>query len=423
MKNRLLSVVVVLISVAMSEGVMAEERGFAEDVEFLKRHVETIVLGEAGGPQVAVVPAYQGRVMTSTVGVPGNDESAAPSFGWINYELIESGKQVPHIHVFGGEERFWLGPEGGQYSIFFPPGGKFELADWQTPAVIDTEPFEVVTKGDRGVRFRHVAKLMNYSRAEFELEITRDVELLPQDLTATSLGVDLEGVAFVGYRSTNSVKNVGSKAWRKETGLLSIWMLGMYKPGERTTVVIPFHTGSEEKLGPVVNDAYFGKPPAERLVIGDGELFFSGDGKFRSKIGLSPRRAKYACGSWDAEAGVLTIVRYSKPESATNGAPNDYVNSMWEIQKEPYSGDVVNSYNDGPATPGAKPLGPFYELETSSPALALEPGATGVHVQETYHLEGERAKLDAVARHVLGASLEEIEGALESMANSERPAR
>jgi hypothetical protein len=307
------------------------------------------------------------------------------------------------------------------------------LADWQTPAVIDTEPFEVVMKGERGVRFRHVAKLTNYSRTEFEVEITRDVELLSRDLLEKSLQVYLDDVAIVGYRSINSVKNVGKVAWRKNAGLLSIWMLGMYKPGERTTVVIPFHAGSEEKLGPVVNDAYFGKPPAERLVIGDGELFFSGDGKFRSKIGLSPRRAKDVCGSWDAEAGVLTIVRYSKPADAAGGAADgvvndelaaaDYVNSMWEIQKEPYAGDVVNSYNDGPPAPGAKPLGPFYELETSSPALALEPGGTGVHVQETYHLEGERAKLDLVARHVLGASLEEIEGALEEAANGEMPTR
>ena len=59
---------------------------------------------------------------------------------------------------------------------------------------------------------------------------------------------------------------------------------------------------------------------------------------------------------------MLTLVQYDQPEGAT-----DYVNSMWEIQKEPFAGDVVNSYNDGPPAPGAKPLGPFYELETSSP--------------------------------------------------------
>ena len=94
---------------------------------------------ENGGPRVAVVPAYQGRVMTSTAG-----GAAQPSYGWINYAHIESGQTTPHINVYGGEERFWLGPEGGQFSIFFPPGGKFELADWQTPTVIDTDSFDVV---------------------------------------------------------------------------------------------------------------------------------------------------------------------------------------------------------------------------------------------------------------------------------------
>ena len=75
-----------------------------------------------------------------------------------------------------------------------------------------------------------------------------------------------------------------------------------------------------------MNDAYFGKPPAERLKVGDGVLFFSGDGQFRSKIGLSPKRARDVAGSWDAEAGVLTIVKYTQPAAGVT----DYVNSMWE---------------------------------------------------------------------------------------------
>src|SRR5262249_7146325 len=130
-------------------------------------------------------------------------------------------------------------------------------------------------------------------------------------------------------------------------------------------------------------------------------------GEFRSKIGLPPKRARDVAGSWDAEHGVLTIIKYNQPAGVT-----DYVNSMWEIQKEPYAGDVVNSYNDGPPSPGAKPLGPFYELDTSSPALALAAGATGEHISETYHFEGDRAALDGLARAVLGASLGEIEAAL-----------
>jgi hypothetical protein len=84
----------------------AQENAFQGDVDFLAKHVDVIVLGEVDGPRVAVVPAYQGRVMTSTTGGP-----SAASYGWINYAHIESGKSTPHINVYGGEERFWLGPE------------------------------------------------------------------------------------------------------------------------------------------------------------------------------------------------------------------------------------------------------------------------------------------------------------------------
>ena len=79
-------------------------------------------------------------------------------------------------------------------------------------------------------------------------------------------------------------------------------------------MVVPFAAGDEAKLGPKVNDAYFGKVPAERLVVKDDVLFFSGDGKYRSKIGLSPARAKPILGSYDAANGVLTIVQYTKPD-------------------------------------------------------------------------------------------------------------
>ena len=67
--------------------------------------------------------------MTSTAG-----GDAGLSFGWINRELIASGKLLPHMNAFGGEDRFWMGPEGGQFSIFFAKGAKFEFADWFTPA-------------------------------------------------------------------------------------------------------------------------------------------------------------------------------------------------------------------------------------------------------------------------------------------------
>jgi len=84
---------------------------------------------------------------------------------------------------------------------------------------------------------------------------------------------------------------------------------------------------------------------------------------------------------------------------------------MWELQAEPYSGDVVNSYNDGPAEPGAKPFGPFYELETSSPAARLSPGESVCHTHRTYHLQGPEADLDPIAKATLGVTIAEIKAA------------
>ena len=41
---------------------------FADDIAFLKQHTSLVLLTGEGGAQVAVSPAYQGRVMTSTTG-------------------------------------------------------------------------------------------------------------------------------------------------------------------------------------------------------------------------------------------------------------------------------------------------------------------------------------------------------------------
>jgi hypothetical protein len=182
----------------------------------------------------------------------------------------------------------------------------------------------------------------------------------------------------------------------------------MFIPSPETTIAIPFVPGPESSYGAIVNDGYFGKVPADRLVIKEPVIFFRGDGQFRSKIGLSPLRALPVVGSFDAAGRVLTLVRYTQPPR--NGVP-DYVNSMWELQQEPYKGDVINSYNDGPPAPGQPPLGPFYELETSSPALPLSPQQSYTHVHRTFHLTGPDADLDRLARAWLKVGTAELAGA------------
>ncbi|MBU0617596.1 MAG: hypothetical protein KKI02_07755 [Planctomycetes bacterium] len=373
---------------------------FKDDLAFLKQHTDVIVLGDdEDGPRVAVVPQYQGRVMTSTTGGPD-----AAGFGWINNELIASGEIKPHINVFGGEDRFWLGPEGGQFSIFFKSGDKFDLEDWQTPAVIDTVPYKATGRSAREVSFRHETRIVNYSGTQFDVRIDRTIRLIDDERCAKLLGLQsMPDVETVAYESDNTLTNRGNEAWTKDGGALSIWILGMFRHSDETTVVIPYRTGSGEKLGPIVNDAYFGKVPADRLVVSDGVMYFKGDGKYRSKIGVLPQRATGILGSYDAAGHVLTIAQYTQPAGVT-----DYVNSMWELQEHPFAGDAVNSYNDGPPAPGKPPLGPFYELETSSPAAFLAPSESITHVHRTFHFQGDPDQLDKISRAVLGVSTDQI---------------
>lgn len=388
-----------------SEHAKAEAAGsFGDDLAFLRRYSEVILLrDEAGDARVIVAPEYQGRVMTSTSG-----GDAGPSFGFIHREVVAKRERAPHINVFGGEDRFWLGPEAGQFGLYFPAGAKFELANWQTPESIDWGPWLVLAHTPHEVRLQRDIQLPNYSGTTFALHVDRAVRVLERPALARAFGVEIPaGVSLVGYESENTIRNTGPGPWTKETGLLSIWILGMYKPSARTTIVIPFQPGPESELGPIVNDAYFGKIPSDRLKIDAKTVFFRGDGGARGKIGLSRTRARPIVGSYAAEGNMLTLVQYSFDPQAT-----DYVNSMWEHQQFPYNGDVVNSYNDGPPEPGKKPLGPFYELETSSKAAALEPGASLTHVHRTLHLTGPKESLDAIAQAALGVGLAEIEQAL-----------
>jgi hypothetical protein len=378
---------------------------FASDLAFIRQHTTAIVLGDPSGAQVVVAPAYQGRVLTSTTG--GDD---APSFGWIGRAAVESGKRAPHMNVFGGEDRFWLGPEGGQFALYFKRGDPFDFDHWQTPEPFDWGGWTIASRSPTVIRFHKPMALANYAGTKLSIDVDRTVRLLTSKEIAADLGTSPgNGVRAVAFESSNTVTNSGTAAWTRDTGLVSIWILGQFNPTPRTTIALPIVSGPESTRGPLVNDAYFGKVPADRLTVKGSVVLFRADGQYRSKIGLPPSRARSIAGSYDAAAHVLTLVQYSRPADATS-----YVNSMWEIQKEPFKGDVVNSYNDGPPAPGQPPLGPFYELETSSPALDLAPGAKHTHVHRTFHFVGPDAELDRLARATLTIGLADLAGTFPS---------
>jgi hypothetical protein len=371
-------------------------RQYGYNRDFIKRHTTVVELKNSSSA-ITIVPAWQARVMTSTA-----EGDSGYSFGWINRNLIASGKLLPHINAFGGEERIWLGPEGGQFSIFFSKGKPFTYENWQTPAFLDTTPFQLISSSDSSALFANDISIKNYSGTSFSFRLEREVSLLSGVEINGLISADVKVLKHVAYRSVNKIINNGGNKWEKETGLLSIWMLGMFNPSPAIIIVIPVKPGEEKLLGPMVNDTYFGKIAGDRLKVSGNHIFFKADGKSRGKIGIPPLRATGVMGSYDSDNKILTLLICRLAEGR-----KDYVNSAWQIQENPFSGDALNSYNDGPLADGSQ-MGPFYELETSSPAADLKPGESLSHIQYTLHLTGDTQELDKVSRKVLGVSLEEI---------------
>ena len=304
---------------------------YGYDLTFLKNHkLDFVELKDsASGAGLIVSPALQGRVVTSTA-----KGESGKSFGWINYKFIESGVQSKQFNPYGGEERLWIGPEGGPFSIYFPKGKEQVYANWVVPENIDTKSFDIVTRSSGSISLKKEFSLTNASGTVMKVGVERSVKLLSHDEVEKALQVPVgDSLSYVAYESENILTNKGDQAWKEQSGFLSIWLLSMFNPSEKGVVFVPFKKGDEKELGKIVTDDYFGKVPADRLVIGDGILFFKTDGKHRSKIGLSPQRALPYCASYDPINKVLTLLRYSKTET-----PSKYVNSKWGASGRPVEG-------------------------------------------------------------------------------------
>lgn len=367
---------------------------FGYDLNFLNSKDSVIVLKtKSGQGQLIVSAKYQGKVFTSTA-----DGPEGRSFGWINYDAFE-GEEDPHMNAYGGENRLWLGPEGGKYSIFFKPGNEMEFENWVTPPAFDTESWTVLSADGQAVSLQKETTLLNYSGTELKVKIRRDIRILENSEIEQLLNIQLdERLNAVGFSTDNALTNTGREAWDAESGAPCLWVLDMFNPSPATTIVIPYNTDADTK---VATTDYFGEIPEDRIDIDDGTLYLKADGKSRGKLGLAPERAKPVAGSYDAENRILTITTFDIDPEAV------YLNQEWNTHKDPLTGDAVNAYNDGPLEDGSQ-LGPFYEIESVSPAAFLEPGQTLSHQHHVFHFTGKEEALDQIAQQLLGVSLTRI---------------
>lgn len=379
------------------------EGTFGYDLAFLENQDSGLVIlkTEDDAAQIIVSPKYQAKVFTSTAkGLDGR------SFGWVHYKAF-SGPADPHMNGYGGENRFWLGPEGGIYSLYFKPGTEMVFENWHTPGAFDTAAWAVTAQNSgSSVTLYKDMDLENYRGTRLAIGVERKISLLDKAAIAQQLQIPAnDSVSVVGYETDNKITNNGDFAWTEKTGMPCIWILDMFTPSETGVIAIPFKPVKNEKEKIATAD-YFGLIPPGRLKYTDSMLYFKVDGKSRGKLGLPPSRAKGIEGSYDATHHVLTILT---SDIDPNGK---YLYQKWDTAGAPFDGDALNAYNDGPLEDGSQ-MGPFYEMESVSPAAFLDAGASLSHRQNVYHFTGNENELNVISEKVLGISIEDFKNAFQ----------
>ena len=383
-------------------GCLSGSAGFEGIREFLDSTADAVVLQGENGSKIIVSPRLQGRIMTARV---GNVEST----GLVPRKTIEEGEVHKHFNNFGGLDRFWIGPEAGQYGVYFPPGAE-ELSreNWQVPADFDKGAFEVQEKHADRINLHREMEVTNLGGVKFQVKVSREIGLIPSTKLKTELGIELPaGISYLGCYSDNQLQNSGKTDWDPASGLIGIWILGMLNASDQAVVIAPFKGPAEDGKAPY-NDNYFGKVGGDRLKVIDKAVIFRGDARKVGKFGLSQQRTTGLAGSFDFGKNLLTVVRFSVPETMER-----YGNSTWQVKQEkPYGGDAFQSYNNGGDDITEVAADAFFELESASPVRALKKGESISHRHATYHFQGSRAELEKLAGTLLGVSLKKVEAAM-----------
>jgi hypothetical protein len=378
-----------------------KEGEFGYDLQFLKKQDSALIVLMSGNSRVIISPKYQAKVFTSTA-----SGGKGLSFGWINYKAFS--KDDAHMNAYGGENRLWLGPEGGKFSLFFKPGTKMIFDNWKTPAPFDKENWNVIARDSQSVTMSKMMNLLNYAGTQLKLQVVRKVSMLNREQVNGLAGINEsdDSLYAVGYETKNELTNTGDQEWTEVSGMPCIWILDMFKPSPATIIVVPFKNTRAEDFEKVATTNYFGEIPPDRIKHNDSLIFFKADGKSRGKLGISAGRARETAGSYDAENKVLTIILFKVSENKR------YLNQEWNIVKPSFSGDAVNAYNDGPLSDGTQ-MGPFYEIESVSQAAFLKPGESIYHSHIVLHFSGNEKAMNKIAIGMLGAGLEEIDKSFE----------
>ena len=360
-----------------------------------------VLEGLRRGKKIVVAPSLVGRVMGTTV-----SGSRGQVLGWVNQSAIEQGmNKAPAndwgFNNFGGEERFWFAPEGGQFGLCM--GRHLSgLEHYHTPAAFNTQPFKVLDSDRNSVMMKSRMRLANAKGTKFVMDVTRAIRAA--DACPYTLGCQKQ-VDFVGFESKNTVRNVDTKPVRRNQGALGMFLIGQFPSRARSIAIVPFKPGTNRQLGVPIREDYFacchkqGKPllPSRgKWKTGRDFSLFKTAGKTSGKIGIGRQRTIPRLGCLDLDSNELIIMDFDfYPE-------HEYVASYWRNLKDPYDGDTANF-----AWPG--PLGDCYEMEALSPALFLQPGQTFSQRNRIFHIFGPDHIISELCQRFFNVSREIIE--------------
>jgi hypothetical protein len=344
-----------------------------------------------------VCPDLAGRVMGTTTG--GENGIFG---GFIDEQAFLEGMK-DFWDNWGGEERYWIGPEGGQFGLMFKDRCEC-FAHYNVHEGFNRTPYKVVEVSPKGtsITMRCRMRLKNKIGTRFHVEVTRRITFLDDCPFTNGCG---EAVSFVGFQSESSLRNIGERPFTRESGALTQWHIGQFPVGEHIIGIVPFRTA--DRTSPPVREDYFkdfclgGAMPANRYSLLNNCALFKADGRVRTKIGQNCSRATGRLGSYNLESNELIMLDYDfYPQF-------DYAASYWYEQPQPYDGDVISFSAEGPDQPDG-PIGRCYELEALSPALFLAPGESFTWRTRTLHLTGRAATSASICQRFLGPNIGQL---------------
>ena len=357
---------------------------FEKHLALVKESEPSCIVLEDEKSKILISPEYGARIITSTANTK--------SFGWLNETDLKLNSQSTTKNSYGGEDRLWLNPLGSKFTLYYDQR-EIKGANWKVPKLFNTESFKLIDSTTTSATFEKQTVITNNVGTDFHIHIDRHLQLFSKKTIENQLQIKIpKNVFYVGFTSNNSITNIGND-WHKENGLVTPWIIGMFRGSDTSVAIFPY---SEEK--PLQLKKYLGEFGKERVYIKDSIVYFKTDGKQRSKIGLTVENATPVFGNYDATNNILTIISFTfDPEGK-------YLSSTETNSSELFNGDVVNSYNNNPINNKAS----FFELETTAPAKVLKTGECIHHIHRTFHFEGSFEELNKISKQVLKCDLSKL---------------